>query len=118
MVRTPIPIKPQVKGSGPRWSATHDIVTPTTPRRPRLCAPKRPGDVMTLAFPERATSVEPVFYKISDAERVLRMSRTVIYGLIRTGRLRTVKEGRARLIPVSAIHEYAALLEREAGESK
>ncbi|MGW0914610.1 helix-turn-helix domain-containing protein [Streptomyces sp. NPDC002784] len=73
---------------------------------------------MTLALPERSTSVEPIFYKVSDAERVLRLSRTVIYGLIRTGRLRTVKEGRARLIPASAIHEYAALLEREAGEKK
>ncbi|MEU3253206.1 helix-turn-helix domain-containing protein [Streptomyces sp. NPDC006997] len=73
---------------------------------------------MTLASPERATTVEPVLYKVSDAERALRLSRTVIYGLIRTGRLRTVKEGRARRIPASAIHEYTALLEREAGESK
>ncbi|MBF6046385.1 helix-turn-helix domain-containing protein [Streptomyces sp. NRRL B-1677] len=73
---------------------------------------------MTLASPERATTVEPLFYKISDVQRVLRLSRTVIYGLIRTGRLRTVKEGRARLVPASAIHEYAALLEREAGEDK
>ncbi|KOT92089.1 excisionase [Streptomyces rimosus subsp. pseudoverticillatus] len=71
---------------------------------------------MTLALPERPTTVEPIFYKVSDAERVLRLSRTVIYSLMRTGRLRTVKEGRARLIPASAIHEYAALLEREAGE--
>ncbi len=73
---------------------------------------------MTLASSERATTVEPLFYKIPDAERALNLSRTVIYGLIRTGRLRAVKEGRARLIPASAIHEYAALLEREAGEQK
>ncbi|NUL05342.1 helix-turn-helix domain-containing protein [Streptomyces lunaelactis] len=45
----------------------------------------------------------------------LRMSRTVIYDLIRTGRLRSVKEGRTRLIPASALTEYVALLEREAG---
>jgi excisionase family DNA binding protein len=50
--------------------------------------------------------------------RVLSMSRTVIYDLIRTGRLRTVNEGRARRIPASAINEYIALLEREAGEQK
>ncbi|MGC9540179.1 helix-turn-helix domain-containing protein [Streptomyces sp. UG1] len=73
---------------------------------------------MTLALPERTPSVEPIFYKVSDAERVLSMSKSVIYGLIRTGRLRTVKEGRARLIPASAIHEYVALLEREAGQKK
>ncbi|MHA6762109.1 helix-turn-helix domain-containing protein [Streptacidiphilus sp. PAMC 29251] len=49
-----------------------------------------------------------------DAVRVLRLSRTVVYDLIRVGRLRTVKEGRARLIPASAIAEYVALLESEA----
>ncbi|WP_172383571.1 helix-turn-helix domain-containing protein [Streptomyces sp. MNP-20] len=59
---------------------------------------------------------DPIFYKVSEAERILRLSRTVIYGLMRTGRLRTVKEGRARLIPAVALREYAALLEREAGE--
>ncbi|UNO40711.1 helix-turn-helix domain-containing protein [Streptomyces sp. MST-110588] len=61
---------------------------------------------------------EPLLYRISDAMRVLSMSRTVIYDLIRTGRLRTVNEGRARRIPASAINEYIALLEREAGEQK
>ncbi|OEV31530.1 excisionase [Streptomyces nanshensis] len=59
----------------------------------------------------------PVLYRIPDAMRVLGMSRTVIYDLIRTGRLRTVKEGRTRLIPASAINEYVVLLEREAGEA-
>jgi excisionase family DNA binding protein len=41
------------------------------------------------------------------------MSRTVIYEQIRTGRLRTVKQGRARLIPATAITDYVSLLERE-----
>lgn len=53
-------------------------------------------------------------YKVSDAMAALSMSRTVIYELIRAGRLRTVKQGRARLVPASAIAEYVALLEREA----
>ncbi|MEV0560193.1 MULTISPECIES: helix-turn-helix domain-containing protein [Dactylosporangium] len=44
----------------------------------------------------------------------LSISRTVIYEQIRAGRLRTVKQGRARLVPDSAISEYVALLEREA----
>jgi excisionase family DNA binding protein len=34
--------------------------------------------------------------------------------LIRSGRLGSVKEGRARLIPASAVEEYLALLKREA----
>ncbi|KQV15323.1 MULTISPECIES: helix-turn-helix domain-containing protein [unclassified Kitasatospora] len=56
----------------------------------------------------------PVLYRVPDAMLILRMSRTVIYDLIRVGRLRTVKEGRARFIPASAIAEYVALLEQEA----
>ncbi|WP_406289575.1 helix-turn-helix domain-containing protein [Embleya sp. NBC_00896] len=61
---------------------------------------------------------DPVHYRVPEVVRILRLSRTVIYDLIRTGRLRTVKEGRARLVPATAITEYAALLEREAGSAK
>lgn len=52
-------------------------------------------------------------YRVSEAMRLLSMSRTVIYEQLRTGRLRSVRQGRARLIPASAIDEYVALLERE-----
>ena len=53
-------------------------------------------------------------YKVPDAMRVLNLSRTVVFELLRTGRLRSVKQGRTRLIPASAIQDYIALLEREA----
>ena len=46
--------------------------------------------------------------------RLLGLSRSVIYKLIRSGRLRSVKEGTTRLIPAEAIAEYVALLEAEA----
>lgn len=62
--------------------------------------------------------VGPVLLKVEAAMQTLSMSRTVIYELIRSGRLRTVNEGRARFITRSAINEYVALLEREAGENK
>ena len=52
-------------------------------------------------------------YRIPEAMRQLSLSRSVIYELIRSGRLRTVKEGRTRLVPESAITEYVFLLERE-----
>lgn len=54
-------------------------------------------------------------YRVPEAMRLLSMSRTVIYELIRSGRLRTVKEGRTRLVPASAIADYIALLKRESG---
>ena len=53
-------------------------------------------------------------YRIVDAVAVLSLSRSVIYEQIRSGRLRSVTQGRTRLIPASAIAEYIALLEREA----
>jgi excisionase family DNA binding protein len=53
-------------------------------------------------------------YRIADAMVVLSMSRSVLYEQIRSGRLRSVTQGRRRLIPASAIADYIALLEREA----
>lgn len=58
---------------------------------------------------------QPVLYRVADATRLLGLGRTAVYELIRSGRLRTVTEGRARLVPASAIAEYVSLLEREAG---
>ncbi|ROO90902.1 excisionase family DNA binding protein [Actinocorallia herbida] len=57
---------------------------------------------------------EQALYRVSDVIARLRLSRTVVYELLRSGRLRSVKEGRTRLIPASALREYVALLEREA----
>jgi excisionase family DNA binding protein len=57
---------------------------------------------------------QPILYRPIDAARLLNLSRSTIFDLMRTGRLRSVKEGRVRLIPASAIADYVALLEREA----
>ena len=55
-------------------------------------------------------------YEVTDAMRMLRLGKTVIYELIRSKRLRSVKQGRARRIPAAAIRDYIALLEEEAGQ--
>jgi excisionase family DNA binding protein len=60
-----------------------------------------------------ATAV-PQLYRIPDAMRLLSMSRSVIYEQLRAGRLRSVRQGRTRLIPATAIADYIALLEAEA----
>jgi excisionase family DNA binding protein len=52
-------------------------------------------------------------YRIPEAMRLLSMSRSVIYEQIRAGRLRSVSQGRTRLVPATAIQEYVALLIRE-----
>lgn len=54
-----------------------------------------------------------VLWRVPEAMQLLSMSRSVIYEQIRSGRLRTVRQGRTRLVPDSAITEYVALLERE-----
>lgn len=56
---------------------------------------------------------ERYLYRIPDAMRLLSMSRSVIYEQIRAGRLRTVCQGRSRLVPAVAINEYIQLLIRE-----
>ena len=57
-------------------------------------------------------------YRIPEAMRLLSLSRSVIYNQIRSGRLRSVKEGTTRLIPADAIADYIALLESEAEASR
>jgi excisionase family DNA binding protein len=52
-------------------------------------------------------------YRIPEAMQLLSMSRSVIYEQIRSGRLRTVNQGRARLVPKVAIVAYVNLLIRE-----
>ncbi len=55
-----------------------------------------------------------LLYRIPEAMKLVSQSRTGIYRLIRSGRLRTVKEGRTRLVPADAIADYLALLNEEA----
>jgi excisionase family DNA binding protein len=61
-----------------------------------------------------ATLATPQLYRIPDVMRMLSMSRTVIYEQLRSGRLRSVHQGRSRLIPAAAITAYIDLLETEA----
>jgi excisionase family DNA binding protein len=58
-------------------------------------------------------SARKALYRIPEAMVLLSLSRSVIYEQIRSGRLRTVKQGRTRLVPASAITDYVSLLEHE-----
>lgn len=60
------------------------------------------------------TGSERLLFRVSEAAEVLSLSRSVVFDLMRMGRLRSVKEGRTRLIPLSALRDYVTLLEREA----
>jgi excisionase family DNA binding protein len=52
-----------------------------------------------------------VLYGVEEAAAALRLSRSVLYELIRSGQLPTVKQGRRRLVPASALAVYVASLE-------
>lgn len=54
--------------------------------------------------------VIPVLYSVDEAADALRLSRSALYELIRSGRLRSVKAGRRRLVPVAALTEYVEAL--------
>ncbi len=56
-------------------------------------------------------------YRVKDAMRLLNLSRTVIYEQLRAGRLRSVRQGRARLITAEAIRDYITLLQNETEEA-
>jgi excisionase family DNA binding protein len=60
------------------------------------------------------TEFRKYLYKIPEAMVLLSMSRSAIYEQIRSGRLRSVQQGRARLISAAALRNYVGLLEREA----
>ena len=52
--------------------------------------------------------------RVEEAADALGLSRTKTYGLVIDGRLRSVKIGRSRRIPVSAIDEFVlGLLEAQ-----
>ncbi len=58
-----------------------------------------------------AATDPPLLLTVVQVARLLAVGRTTVYELIRTGDLRTVKIGRARRIPLSALTDYVDRLE-------
>jgi excisionase family DNA binding protein len=55
-------------------------------------------------------------YRVPEVMQLLSMSRSVVYEQIRSGRLRSVTQGRTRLIPARALTDYVNLLVAESQE--
>jgi excisionase family DNA binding protein len=68
-----------------------------------------------VSDPETTTStVRPRVLRVEEAARLLGVGRSLAYDLIRSGRLRSIKIGSRRLVPVAAVDEaIAALLNEE-----
>ncbi|WP_433274065.1 helix-turn-helix domain-containing protein [Pseudonocardia xinjiangensis] len=71
-----------------------------------------------MSGPDDAISPRLRLYRIPEAMELLSLSRTVIYEQIRAGRLRSVTQGRTRLIPADAMAEYVTLLINESGHHR
>ena len=56
------------------------------------------------------SDVVPLMYRVDEASAALRLSRSSVYELIRSGQLRSVKQGRRRLVPVTALADSVASL--------
>jgi excisionase family DNA binding protein len=55
-----------------------------------------------------------LLYRPKEAAQMPGIGRDKLYDLMRCGRLRSVKDGRAPFITASALAEYVAMLESEA----
>jgi excisionase family DNA binding protein len=60
------------------------------------------------------TGVVPLVYCVEGAAEALRLSRSALYELIRSGELRSIKQGKRRLVPLSALADY---VDRALGDS-
>jgi len=71
---------------------------------------------MTMTMTETvsaATDADLQLFRVPDVMTRLKLGRSEIYEQIRAGRLRSVKQGRARLVTPAAIRDYIHLLEQE-----
>ena len=66
---------------------------------------------------DRSAATTQQLYRVTDAMQLLSLSRSVIYEQIRSGRLRSVTQGRARFIPAAAVSDYVSLLIDEEASS-
>lgn len=59
------------------------------------------------------TDTDLQLFRVPDVMARLKLGRSEIYEQFRAGRLRSVKQGRARLVTPAAIRDYIRLLEQE-----
>ncbi len=56
--------------------------------------------------PQHTRAMAPRSVRPAEAAALLGVCRDTVYVLLRSGRLRSIKAGRARLIPLAAIDEF------------
>lgn len=65
-----------------------------------------------------STARDRLLVPVKEAMDMLSMSRTTLYQRLQQGRLRSVKDGRSRLIVVASIHAYVRALEERSASNE
>ena len=60
--------------------------------------------------------MDKLLYRPKEAAAALGISKTVLYGLIRANRIRSIKDGKFRFITADALRDYVRQLESQAEE--
>ncbi len=60
--------------------------------------------------------MDKLLYRPKEAAEALGIGRATVYGLIRSGRLRSVKDGGMRFVTLDALRDYIRQLEDQADE--
>jgi len=58
-------------------------------------------------------ALDPLLLDVPEVMAALKLSRTAVYGEMASGRLRSIKAGRRRLVPHGALVAYVELLTAE-----
>ena len=79
--------------------------------RPRAPAHRMRRSCLNHTTKEGVTSMEKLLYRPKEAAQALGIGRATLYDLIRSGRLRSVKDGGMRFISLDALRDYIRQLE-------
>jgi excisionase family DNA binding protein len=69
-----------------------------------------------MTIERRESAMENLLYRPKDAAQALGIGRATLYDLMRSGRLRSVKDGGKRFITLDALRDYIRQLEVDADE--
>jgi len=61
--------------------------------------------------------MDQLLYRPKDAAKVLGRSKSALYQLIRSNQIRSIKDGKFRIITAEALQEYVRKLEHENEEA-
>ena len=61
-----------------------------------------------IATPDPSIGPAKVLLTVEEAANAMSLGRTLVYDLVMRGHIASIKVGRTRRIPVSALHEYVS----------